>query len=102
MEAHAADEWPLGTKVVVNQHKTVQERIEAAKQLQKNYSVTMPVVVDDIDNPFHEAYAAWPERYYIVDAESKLASIAVPGTLGYTSEHVEDVRQWLVTKFPRK
>jgi len=100
MEAHAADEWPLGTKVVTKQHKTNKERIEAALELQKKYKITFPLVVDDISNSFHNTYAAWPERYYIVDKTGKLAYIAVPGPMGYTSKHIDQVKLWLEAEFP--
>jgi len=95
MEAHAADEWPLGTKVTINQHKTNKERIDAATDLKEKYKINFPLVVDGIENTFHKTYAAWPERYFIVDKAGKLAHIAVPGPMGYTSAHIDQVQEWL-------
>ena len=38
-EAHAVDEWPLGSSVVVPQHQTIEERIAAARKFQDEFDV---------------------------------------------------------------
>jgi len=82
-EAHAADEWPLGNFVCVNQHTTIEQRVNAAKSFIANYNFKIPTYVDTIDNSFNKTYAAWPDRYYIIDKNIiKSYGVAVYG-LGF-------------------
>jgi len=72
-EAHASDQWPLGTTFNVPQHKTIDQRIDAANSWKnilienqlKNFNNVI-ILVDDIDNSFTNTYSAWPERGMIV------------------------------------
>mmetsp|Transcript_45056 Transcript_45056/g.68951 ORF Transcript_45056/g.68951 Transcript_45056/m.68951 type:complete len:141 (+) Transcript_45056:529-951(+) len=63
-EAHASDQWPLGNIVSIEQHKDLQSRIAAAKNLEENFDFKMKIVVDNMDNQFNKQFLAWPERYY--------------------------------------
>jgi len=84
MEAHAADEWPIGTtKVCVKQHCTQEDRIKAAKDFIENYNYRVPVLLDVMTNEFNSKFAAWPERWWIVH-HGKMVHIGVPSTeFGY-------------------
>jgi len=82
MEAHACDEWPLGTKTVIPQHKSTAERINVAKQFKEKYNWPIPLVVDTISNEFHTAFTAWPERVFVI-MEGKIAFIAQAEEDGY-------------------
>jgi len=95
LEAHAVDEWPLGTVVQIKQHRVLDERISAAQMFIRDYDFKVPLVVDSIENSFNSVFAAWPERFYIVHND-KLVYIAHPGPNGQNTEmwHVE-VRNWL-------
>jgi len=68
-EAHATDEWKLGNIVDINQHKNIQDRIDAAKNFIETYDWKIPTVVDSFDSvnapSFENLYSAWPERYII-------------------------------------
>jgi len=82
-EAHAQDEWPLGRKVCVNQHKTLEERLAVAKAFQKDYNFQIPILVDTIDNNFDKLYSSWPERFYIIE-HGKMELVGYPSTeFGY-------------------
>ena len=71
-EAHAQDEWPIssardspnGKPILVNQHKTMEDRIKAAKEFVKAFKLprTFRVLVDNMDNEFMDQYASWPFR----------------------------------------
>jgi hypothetical protein len=43
----------------------------------------MPVFVDEMDNTVSEAFAAWPERIYVVDAAGRIAYAGAPGPWGF-------------------
>lgn len=65
-EAHASDEWPLGNQVVIEQHKILQDRLNAAKTL-KEMGFNVNMVVDSMENRFNTLFEAWPERYYFFE-----------------------------------
>lgn len=75
-EAHAADEWPIGSATVERQARTVAERRAAADRL--GLSDRWSLYVDSMDNSFAAAYSPWPFRYYLLDAERRARIIAEP------------------------
>jgi len=69
-EAHASDEWKLGNIVDIPQHKTLEDRIKAAKNFVQTYEWNIPTVVDsfyenEASVSFEQIYSAWPERFYV-------------------------------------
>ena len=83
MEAHAADEWPLGVKRSRwPQAKTIHDREEAATayrmklgaQLQQQHQVPPPpFALDTMVNSFYSQFGAWPEVHLVIDGEGRLA-----------------------------
>jgi len=66
-EAHARDEWPAGSKLsTCSQPTTREERLALANQLVESKQMSMPMLVDDIDNRFEQVFAAWPVRFYVL------------------------------------
>jgi hypothetical protein len=49
----------------------------------------MPVVVDAVANTADEAYAAWPERIFIVDADGTIAYAGSQGPWGFDPKAAE-------------
>jgi len=83
MEAHASDEWPIGDKVCVKQHRTQEDRITAAKEFVQKYDYRVPMLVDVMTNEFNNKFAAWPERWWLVH-RGKLVHVGAPSTeFGY-------------------
>jgi hypothetical protein len=66
-EAHATNEWPLGRRVCIAQHETIQERMTAAQTYRADMGAKVPMVVDTMSNSFNSQYNAWPERLYIIN-----------------------------------
>ncbi len=52
----------------------------------------MPCVVDTLDNQVDAAYAGWPERLFVVDADGKIAFAGKQGPWGYKPA---EVQRWL-------
>lgn len=91
-EAHADDEWQLGSNrrdsVVFAQPTTFGKRQEVAASCSTALKLTMPCVVDAMDNSVDEAYAAWPERLFIVDVDGRIAYAGGQGPWGFEPKHV--------------
>lgn len=60
-------------KIVFKQPKLFAERQEAVKILVERLKYRVPVAVDGMDNRADAAFAAWPERIYIVDPAGHVA-----------------------------
>ena len=76
-EAHAKDEWPISeSSRDFDQHKTLQDRLDAARALLNDYELAPELAAgcyaDPIDNPFESAYASWPFRFWVVSDEAVL------------------------------
>ena len=75
-EAHASDEWQAisneSEDILIAQHTTLAERIAAARTCEEGMGLSIPTLVDGMDNAAMIAYAAWPERVYILDTDRKL------------------------------
>jgi hypothetical protein len=70
-EAHAEDGWQLESNVaegaLVKQHKTFEERRAAARLCAEALDLTIPMLLDGMDDGVNEAFSAWPERIYIIE-----------------------------------
>ena len=82
-EAHTTDGWQMQSNldegVLLENHTTLEERVAAARQGVARLGLTMPALVDDMDDAVSEAFAAWPERIYVVGSDRRLAYVGGPG-----------------------
>ena len=89
-EAHADDEWQLPANVeegvVLNQQPTLDERRRQAVETARRLGLRMPLMVDEMDNRASVAFAAWPERLVLVDADRRIAYPGSPGPWGFSPE----------------
>jgi hypothetical protein len=81
------DEWQMDSNVddgvLVHQHRTIGERIEAAREGAARLGLALPLFVDGMDDAVSEAFAAWPERIAVIDADASLAYLGEPGPWGF-------------------
>lgn len=95
-EAHPEDEWQMDVNVkedvCYRQPRTLDERVRIASDFRRRFGYTIPLLVDRMDNPADTAYAAWPERLYVIDREGTIVYKGKPGPFGY---HPNEVEQWL-------
>jgi len=86
-EAHPEDGWKtpqnerLGIRVL--QPKTLQQRVEVAHTCTTKLDIKFPMVIDGMDNNTEQAYAAWPDRLYIVGKDGKIVYKSGPGPAGF-------------------
>lgn len=91
-EAHAQDEWPMssgrympksrrGQVVMVNQHRTLDDRVKACRQMLDTFKYhNANVLIDTMENTFMDAFAAWPFRYFVID-NYEVRLIGMPGEI---------------------
>ncbi len=95
-EAHSDDEWQLGANrrdsIIYAQPTTIGRRKEIATSCSTALKLTMPCLVDGMDNHVDDAYAAWPERLFVVDVDGRIAFASGQGPFGFEPKHV---RKWL-------
>ncbi|CAG8441450.1 4279_t:CDS:2 [Acaulospora morrowiae] len=65
-EAHASDVWPIGNIVDVKEHRTLSDRLTAAREMVEKTQLKIPVLADTMDDSFLKLYSPWPFRFFIV------------------------------------
>jgi hypothetical protein len=78
------------------QPKTVEQRLTIANDFTKRFRFPLPFGVDDMSNAANDAYAAWPERLYIIDESGR---IAYRGGMGPFHYDPKEVRAWLAARY---
>jgi Iodothyronine deiodinase len=79
-EAHALDEWPIGSRIAYAQPKSDADRLSIAQDFIAATGYRLPMLVDPVSraNPFSRLYAPWPIRFYIIDQHDTFSFIAAP------------------------
>lgn len=92
-EAHPVDGWRTPANdlvgIKIKQPVTFEERCGVAQTFVSALQLETPVVVDEIDNHVSDAYAAWPDRLYVVDREGKIAYRGGPGPFAFNPAELE-------------
>jgi Iodothyronine deiodinase len=99
-EAHPTDEWQMKSNVKDDvcyaQPKTLEQRLAIANDFTKRFSFPLPFGVDDMSNAANDAYAAWPERLYVIDEAGRIAYRGGNGPFKYNPK---EVRDWLASRY---
>jgi len=99
-EAHPTDEWQMKSNikddVCYAQPRNLADRLAIANDFTKRFNYPVPFGVDDMNNAANDAYAAWPERLYIIDETGR---IAYRGGMGPFKYNPAEVRGWLAARY---
>ena len=99
-EAHPTDEWQMKSNlkddVCYAQPKTLQQRVAIANDFTRRFKFPLPFGIDDMGNAANDAYAAWPERIYIIDESGH---IAYRGGIGPFNYKPQEAREWLAARY---
>lgn len=101
-EAHPQDEWQMKSNlkdkddVCYAQPKTLDQRVAIANDFTKRFKFPVPFGIDDIGNAANDAYAAWPERLYVIDENGRVAYKGGNGPFHYDPK---EVRAWLAGRY---
>ncbi|CAG8636360.1 8352_t:CDS:2 [Racocetra fulgida] len=97
-EAHASDVWPIGNIVDVKEHRTLSDRLAAARQMVKETKLEIPVLADTMNDTFLKLYSPWPFRFFVV-VDGILKLVGMPKEVHYdTTDLVECLNGLLSSK----
>jgi hypothetical protein len=86
-EAHPTDGWQVRANerdgVLYEEPTDTAERKKVASDCAKAMKLTIPMLIDDEENTAQRAYAAWPDRFYIIGRDGKVAYRGEPGPRGF-------------------
>ncbi len=96
-EAHAADSnWavPYAKDLGLLEHKNYGQRCTAAEKLFKDEKLTIPCLIDGMDNVANEAYKAHPDRIFLVRKDGTLGVAGKRGPFGFVPA-LKQAQAWL-------
>ena len=98
-EAHPTDGWQVESNVDENilfrQHQSYIEREEAAQSCTLGMHISVPTLVEEIDNAIDEAYGAAPERLYLIGKDGRVAYHGGAGPHFFDLDELDDALQRL-------
>ncbi len=98
-EAHASDDkYPVSyaKKLGIKEHTNYGERCAVATRLQEEKKLTIPCLIDGMDNGVEKAYKGWPTRLYLVRKDGTLGVAAKRGPWGYKPA-IKKAEAWLAS-----
>ena len=102
-EAHPVDgvlperhdgNWLMGTPergLLVEDPQTLAERTALARHCQEEMQLGIPFLVDTMDDAVNHAYAAWPDRLYVLDADGSVVYRGGKGPMGFRPDELAGV-----------
>lgn len=73
----------------VRQPRSYLERAGAAGRLCSLLKTRLPVLVDGLENEVSEAYAAFPERLYVIDTNGRVVFKGGRGPVGFDPHELD-------------
>ena len=91
-EAHPTDGWQVESNVaegvLFQQHQSYTEREAVATTCSLDLHLSIPVLVEEMNNAIDEAYGAAPERLYLIGIDGRVAYH------GGAGPHFFDLDEW--------
>jgi len=75
--------------VIYKQPKTVERRREVASDCRAGMKLSIPMLIDGMDNAVNKAYSGWPDRLYVVAKDGTIAYKGRPGPGGFRPREME-------------
>ena len=96
-EAHAVDgrrPAKIAEQKNIHEHTSLDDRCTTAGMLIEDKSLTIPTLVDEMDDGVGGLYRAWPDRVFLIRSDGRLAVAAERGPWGFAPA-LEATGQWL-------
>ena len=105
-EAHPIDGWRMASNdkagISIKQPKQKDEREGVARKCCKSLGMTMPMVVDEMDDRVGHLYSGMPDRLYIIDDAGRVAYQGGRGPFGFLPGEMEQSLAMLLMESQRK
>ena len=92
-EAHPTDGWQVGQnereEILFAQPKSFKDRKQVAQQMCTKLELSIPTVIDKLDDKVNQNYAAAPDRLYLVGRDGKIAFKGKKGPFGFRPKELE-------------
>lgn len=96
-EAHSVDGWQTASNeaedIRIVQARTLKQRLAAATLCTERLGLSIPTLVDDMADTARQAFSAWPERLFVVNAGGLLHYCGGPGPYEF---HPSEARRALI------
>jgi hypothetical protein len=93
-EAHPTDGRQIGSnsreKILVKQPTTFEQRVDVAEQMCSKLDISIPTLIDGLDNAVGNAYSGMPDRLYLVGRNGKIAYKGDRGPFGFRPAELEE------------
>ena len=100
VEAHPSDVWQMQSnlkdKVVFASPKNEEERSFVAGACVRKLGIKFPALLDEFANAGEQAYTAWPDRIYLIDAQRRVVYKSRPGPFGFKSAELKAALQGML------
>jgi hypothetical protein len=91
-EAHPEEGWILPENrrsgVAIHEPTTNEERQAVAQACATNLKMSMPTVIDEVDNEVASVYGGWPDRLYLIDSDGRIVYQGGEGPFGFKPEEL--------------
>jgi hypothetical protein len=81
-EAHPTDGWYIGTHNI-RDPQNIEERRRVAGECEVGLQYSIRTYVDEMDDEVMKAYAAWPDRLYLIGLDGRVAYAGKQGPMGF-------------------
>lgn len=92
-EAHPSDGWSMTSNqrvgIELPQPASNEERRDVAEMCQKHLDLTIPFLVDSVDDKVGATYSGMPNRLYLIDGDRKIAFKNGRGPFGFHPRQLE-------------
>jgi hypothetical protein len=89
-EAHPTDGWWMpGSGIDFAQPTTTGQRTKVAVQCCSSLHITMPMLVDGVDDVVGHTYSGMPDRLYIISREGRVVYKGGRGPFGFSPGEME-------------
>jgi type I thyroxine 5'-deiodinase len=88
-EAHPSDSNWADPAQPIADPTTLAERGAVASQCCAELGLSLPTVVDDMQDTVNQRYRAWPERIYVIDRDGRIAYRGGIGPFGFAPKEAE-------------
>ena len=89
-EAHPNKEYPQPT--------TFDQRVGIAQTMCSDLKISIPTLIDGVDNKVGSAYSGFPDRMYLVGTDGKIAYKGARGPFGFKPSELENAIKKISTK----